>query len=143
MIDVVRDRGDQTTGLVQLVQEPLDPILFQEHGGRLQNVGRVRRVVVRVLGVVMALDHGQPRVQRPLVAAQRLVHLEVCQQVHAQVHQRSVERQIRGSRLILHPGSYTITPYPSSRTATNYNTTRKCVLRKKNKDVSVLWFFFI
>jgi len=99
MIDVVRDRGDQATGLVQLVQEPLDPVFFQEYGGGLQHVGRVRGIVVSVFGVVVAFDHGQPRVQRPFVAAQGLVHLEVRQQVHAQVHQRPVEQHERTTRV--------------------------------------------
>lgn len=99
MIDVVRDGGDQATGLVQLVQKPLDPVFLQEHGGGLQHVGCVRGIVVSVLGVVMALDHGQPRVQRPFVAAQSLVHLEVRQQVHAQVHQRPVVQHKRTARL--------------------------------------------
>lgn len=89
MIDIVSDGGDQTTSFVQLIQQPLDAILFQKHGGRLQHVGGVGGVVVRVFGMVMTFDHGQPCVQRPFVAAQSLVYFEVCQQIHSQMHQRS------------------------------------------------------
>lgn len=90
MVDVVRDGRDQTASLVQLIQESFYTVLLQEHGGSLQHVGRMRRVVVGVFCMVMGFDHGQPCVQCPFVTAQCLVYLEVRQQVHSQVHQRSV-----------------------------------------------------
>lgn len=89
MVDVVRDRGDQTTRLVQLIQKAFYAIFFQKHGGGLQHVRGVRGVVVCVFGVVMSFDHGQPRVQSPFVASQCLVHFKVRQQIHSQMHQRS------------------------------------------------------
>ena len=57
-------------------------------GSDLEDVGGVRRVVVGVGLVVVGLDDRQPVLQRGLVAAQRLRHLQPRHDRHAEPNQR-------------------------------------------------------
>lgn len=72
----------QAAGFIQLVQKPFDPLTLEEARGGLQNVSRMRRVVVGVGDVIVALNHCQPVVQYLLVTAERLLHVKVQQEIH-------------------------------------------------------------
>ena len=54
----MNSRSNQTDGLVHGVEHALEPFFLQEIGRALQNVAGVRRIVVRVLGVVVGLCRG-------------------------------------------------------------------------------------
>lgn len=73
----------------------LDPFFAQEVGGGVQHVGGVRGVVVRVGRVVAGLHELQPRAQRRLRAVEELAHAEACEDLQAEVRQRSAEDHTR------------------------------------------------
>ena len=59
VVDIVNDGGDEAGGLVYLVAVLLHSGPVEEAGRGVEDVGRVRRVVVRV-AVVVGLEQRQP-----------------------------------------------------------------------------------
>jgi len=55
----------------------------------VHDVRGVRRVVVRVVRVVVGLDHLQPALQARRRALQKLAHLPALEDLHRQVHHRA------------------------------------------------------
>ena len=70
------DSCDETGSLVEAVAVLLHLLRVEEAGDGVEDVGRVRRVVVRVAAVVVGLDQGQPVLHGGLRALERLVNLE-------------------------------------------------------------------
>ena len=88
MIDIVNDGGDEAGRLVELVAVLLHSWPVEEAGGGVEDVGRVRRVVVRV-PVVVGLEQRQPVLHRRLGALEHLGHLEPQHGRHSQPHEAS------------------------------------------------------
>ena len=86
MIDIMNDGGNEAGSLVQLVAVLLHSGPVEKAGGGVEDVGRVRRVVVRV-PVVVGLEQRQPVLHRRLRALEHLGHLEAQHSRHSQPHE--------------------------------------------------------
>ena len=97
VINIVDDGGDEAGGLVDLVAVLLHPRPVEEAGGGVEDVSRVRRVVVRV-PVVVGLEQCKPVLHRRLGALEHLRHLEPQHGRHSQPHE-APEMYAIGNRL--------------------------------------------
>ena len=86
VIDIVNDGGDEASGLVQLVAVLLHSGPVEKACGGVEDVGGVRRIVVRV-SVVVCLEQRQPVLHRRLGALEHLGHLETQHGRHSQPHE--------------------------------------------------------
>lgn len=89
MINVVDGGCDKAGSLVEWIEQCFDAIALQEEGGRLEDIGRVSRVVIRVGRMIIGLDDGEPILQCRLVAVERSRHFETGHDRHTEPHQRT------------------------------------------------------
>ena len=85
---------DEAYGFVHRVTDFLDVLSLEKEGSGMQDVGRVRGVVVGVGAVVVGLDQGQPVLERRLGAVQGLVQLKPKECRHSKPNQTSEDRNV-------------------------------------------------
>ena len=68
----------------------LDRVTAQKVGGGVHDVGGMRRVVVRVLGMVVRFDHLEPGAEFMIVGTQKLADRKPLERLHRKMQQRPV-----------------------------------------------------
>lgn len=94
------------------------------------------RIVVGILRVIIGLDNRQPVVECLLITVEHVRHIEVVEQVHPQVLERSLPRQLLQPEDVELPGEGGLHQFPQSRRyldiSENFNGNRN-VSEKRQK----------